>query len=423
MERVRPEDIPVPVREMCRTLTRHGHRGWVVGGCLRDLLRGTQPADWDLASDARPEQVQAIFPRVIPTGIQHGTVTVRHRGASYEVTTLRGEGAYSDGRRPDSVHFVTEIADDLGRRDFTINAIAYDPIADRLDDPFDGLGDLARRTIRAVGEPARRFSEDGLRVLRAARFAATLEFTIEVHTEQAISATLETFRRVSAERVREEWCKALRAREPSRAFAVMRRTGILEITSAELAAVDEAAWERTLRGVDRLQGDAPLRLAGLFWPLRGALEPIADWLVRYRFSNAERERVLRLLAHAAPEGALEFSDHDVRRYAQRVGRASLREVVDFGAVMTALHADEDARAVEGARALAARSSALVTPATPLSARELALGGRELMAELGMPPGPRVGELLDRLLDRALADPSINTRAELLATARALRLEE
>src|SRR5262249_1157874 len=155
----------------------------------------------------------------IPTGIQHGTVTVLYKGEQYEVTTLRGETGYSDGRRPDAVHFVREIDEDLARRDFTVNAIAYDPLTEHLVDPQNGLADLDARLIRAVGEPSERFGEDGLRVLRAARFCATLPgFTLEAHTEAAIPGSLATFRKVSAERVHEEWRKALAAQKPSPAF-------------------------------------------------------------------------------------------------------------------------------------------------------------------------------------------------------------
>ncbi|MET0342328.1 MAG: hypothetical protein ABW252_15095 [Polyangiales bacterium] len=414
--KIRPEDIPGQVVDLCRTLARHGHRSWVVGGCLRDLLRGQQPADWDLATDARPEAVMKVFPRVIATGLQHGTVTVRKQGASYEITTLRGEGAYSDGRRPDSVHFVTDVREDLSRRDFTVNALAYDPLADALEDPFEGLADLEAGVLRAVGEPARRFGEDGLRVLRAARFAATLEFTIAPDTEAAIGPTLDTFRRVSAERVREEWLKALKARAPSRAFDVMRRTGILAITEPRLAALDDARFAATLRGVDAAPADPIVRLAALLWPLRDDPASAGKWLTAYRFSTAERDRVVRMLAHAAPTPT-PASDADVRRYARSVGRAGLDEVTALGARMTRAHEGDDAPAAQDAATLAARVHALVAPDTPLSVRELAVGGRDLMEEVGVPKGPKLGEVLDALLERVLDAPSENTREALLAEAR------
>lgn len=414
--KIRPEDIPSQVVDLCRTLARHGHRSWVVGGCLRDLLRGEPPADWDLATDARPEQVMAVFPRVIATGLQHGTVTVRKHGRSYEITTLRGEGAYSDGRRPDSVHFVTDVREDLARRDFTVNALAYDPLAGVLEDPFGGLTDLQARVLRAVGDPARRFGEDGLRVLRAARFAATLEFAIAPETEAAIGPTLETFRRVSAERVREEWLKALKARAPSRAFDVMRRTGILAVTAPALAALDGARWVRTLHGVDAAPAEPIVRIAALLWPLRADVQAVGKWLTAYRFSTAERERVVRMLAHAAPDPA-PARDADVRRYARAVGRAGLEEVVALGALMARAHADASSDAARAADALAGRVRALIAPDTPLSVRELAVGGRELMEEVGVPKGPQLGQVLEALLERVLEEPADNTRDVLLAAAR------
>lgn len=418
---LRSEDIPAQVVELCTTLSRHGFRGWVVGGCVRDLLRKQPAADWDLATDATPEQVQKVFPRVIPTGIQHGTVTVRHRGASYEVTTLRGEGAYSDGRRPDRVEYVTDIREDLSRRDFTINAIAFDPVANKLEDPFDGLGDLSRATIRAVGDPRTRFSEDGLRVLRAARFCASLEFQLEPATEAAIAPTLETFRRVSAERVREEWLKALKAREPSRAFAVMRRTGILGVTAPALLALSDETWARVMRAVDSAPPVLELRLAALLWPLRERPDELAEWLTRYRFSNQERERVLRLLRFGAPADSGAWADVEVRRYARDVGRPFVEELGSFGELVAAAYEGE--AAALAARRLRTRLAALVTEKTPLAARELALGGRELMEGLGVPPGPRVGKLLEHLLEAALHDPDINTRERLLSEARARLAEE
>ncbi|MGD8607463.1 MAG: hypothetical protein PVH21_09240, partial [Myxococcales bacterium] len=232
--RILRQQIARPVLEICKELRNAGQRAWVVGGCVRDTLRGERVNDWDVATTARPDEVQRIFRRVIPTGIDHGTVTVLWKGNAYEVTTLRGEGAYSDGRRPDHVVFVEDIESDLARRDFTVNAIAYDPVEGQVVDPFGGIEDMRKGLLRAVGDPRERFQEDGLRILRGARFVATLEFNLEETTEAAFRGTLDTFRKVSPERVREEWLKAMKARAPSRAFEVMRQTGILEVTYPEL---------------------------------------------------------------------------------------------------------------------------------------------------------------------------------------------
>jgi tRNA nucleotidyltransferase (CCA-adding enzyme) len=418
----RPGDIlrkiPREVVELCRSFADKGYRAWVVGGCLRDVMIGRQPTDWDLATDARPEQVQRIFPKVLPTGVQHGTVTVRHRGQGYEVTTLRGEGGYSDGRRPDAVAFVTDIAQDLARRDFTINAMAYDPLGEALEDPHGGAGDLERRLIRAVGAPEQRFGEDGLRVLRAARFCATLEFELEPATEAAIAPTLDTFRKVSAERVRDEWLKTLRAAAAARGFAVMARSGILGVTLPELAALDPEAWRGSLRALELSAGADPiLRLAALLWPCsrQPGAQPkaIADWLVRYRFSNQERERVLRLLAHAAPAPDLAASDAALRRAARAIGRGELEAVLALSVLLAQAHAADSGVTTRWSE----RMRALITPQTPLTHKELAVSGKDLMQALALPPGPKLGELLDALLEAVLDDPARNGAEPLLALAR------
>jgi tRNA nucleotidyltransferase (CCA-adding enzyme) len=412
-------DIPREVLELCRSLSEKGYRAWVVGGCLRDLLLGKVAADWDLATDARPEQVQRVFPKVLPTGIAHGTVTVRHRGRSFEVTTLRGEGAYTDGRRPDSVRFVSDIEQDLARRDFTVNALAFEPLREELVDPFDGRGDLARKLIRAVGDPQQRFSEDGLRVLRAARFCATLEFALERATEAAIAGTLETFRRVSAERVRDEWLKALRAARPSPAFEVMARTGILAVTFPELNAVEAGARARALAAVDACPCDAILRLAACFWPLHGALDCVGEWLVRYRFSNHERERVLRLLRFATPDLGSAPSDGALRRAAHAMERPHLAEIGRFNALLARVAHGSESAPGRAAEAYRERLEALAGSDVALSQKELALSGRDLMAELGVAPGPVIGSVLHALLERVLDEPELNRREVLLELAREL----
>ncbi|MEZ4257357.1 MAG: HD domain-containing protein [Polyangiales bacterium] len=347
---VAESSVPSAVRELCAELERAGFRAWVVGGCVRDILLGKSVSDWDLATSARPEEVQRTFRKVIPTGIQHGTVTVLWKGGSYEVTTLRGEGAYSDGRRPDSVHFVRTIEDDLARRDFTVNAIAFDPLTGGLVDPHGGLEDLDARLLRAVGDPTVRFSEDGLRILRAARFVATLDFELEAATEAAIPGALETFRRVSHERVQQEWVKALGAQKPSRAFEVMRRTGVLGITLPVL--LDQVGceqnqwhahdvWNHTMAVLDASERSLPVRLAALLHDLgKPATRAHSDktndwtfyaheqlgakfadaWLREYRFSNDLRELVVALVRHHLVCYTREWTDAAVRRFVKRVGR-------------------------------------------------------------------------------------------------------
>src|SRR5690606_13510406 len=291
-----------------------------------------EPGDWDIATSALPDVVQRLFPKVIPTGLEHGTVTVMLDKMPFEVTTFRAEAGYVDGRHPGQVTFLDDISADLSRRDFTVNAIAYDPIADTLADPYDGMGDLRQRVLRAVGDPALRFAEDGLRVLRAARFLSTLEFSLDETTALAIRPSLDSYRKVSAERIRDEWLKALATRRPSLAFDAMARHGLLEVTVPELATpLDSDTWSNCLAWLDccpaigtRLGvGVVEVRLAALLQPLAPVLEltpfvrcdtrVVEDVALRLKLSNNERARVAALLMHHRLPSATR-SDAELRRW-------------------------------------------------------------------------------------------------------------
>ncbi|MDQ3031693.1 MAG: CCA tRNA nucleotidyltransferase [Myxococcota bacterium] len=403
--------IPGPVRELCDQLAERGFRAWVVGGCIRDLLMGKEVADWDLATDATPDDMRRVFRRTVPTGIAHGTMTVLHRGGHYEVTTLRGEGAYTDGRRPDSVHFVSDIAEDLARRDFTVNAIAYDPREDAIVDPWSGMEDLRRRVVRAVRDPRERFAEDGLRVLRAARFVATLEFELDPDTEAAIPPTLETFRKVSPERVRDEWAKTLtKARRPSRAFEVMRRTGMLAISAPAVAALEDDAFARAMRRVDAAAKRLPLRIAALVLEVQAAEPELDAWMRAMRFSNDERATTLHLLRHRDVAGFESWSDLDVRRFLHRATRDHWSEIVALE------HADRVARglSIEPIETLGIAIDRALEARVPLVSSDLAISGKDVMSALGSGPGRHVGVILARLLARAIDDPALNDRDRLLA---------
>src|SRR6266478_818432 len=254
---------------LLRTLRGASKQAWLAGGALRDILSGAAAQDFDVATDALPEQVVRLFPRVIPTGMQHGTVTVLSGEHKVEVTTFRGEGRYLDGRRPSSVTFLADIEGDLARRDFTVNAIAWDPIAGVLRDPFSGAEDLRRRRLRAVGDPLARFREDGLRPLRAVRFASTLRLALDPPTRLAIPETLDVFARVAMERVRDELIKLLvRGAPPSRGLRLLLRSGLLaRIVPELLESVNFAqnrhhrldVWRHTLRCVDAAPPDLVVR--------------------------------------------------------------------------------------------------------------------------------------------------------------------
>lgn len=444
--------IPTPVVEVCRELAAAGHRAWIVGGCLRDLLLERPINDWDIATSALPEQVGKVFRRVIPTGIAHGTVTVLWKREPYEVTTLRGEGAYTDGRRPDEVFFVSDIDEDLARRDFTINAIAYDPLQDRLADPFDGRGDLARGVIRAVGDPAERFAEDGLRILRGARFVATLELELDPATKAAFAGALSTFEKVSHERVRDEWLKAMKAKRPSRAFEVMRETGILAKSCPDLVEQHGCAqnkwhafdvWHHTLMTLDECVGDPIERVAALlhdvgkpktrahsdktedwtFYNHERVGAKMADrWLRDYRFSNGEREKVVNLVENHLICYSRDWSDAAVRRFIRRVGVDEVDPLLRLGradVIAKGRPVDDELAAIDE---LKERVERLLEAGAALTTKDLALGGKELMEHLELAPGPKVGQIMRWLLERVIEEPSLNDEVQLQSLAKQARAE-
>jgi len=420
--------LPRSVAAVLRRLDGAGHRSWLVGGMVRDLLLGRpRQADYDLATPARPEAVVALFPRAIPTGIAHGTVTVVVPGHKVEITTFRGEGAYLDGRRPSSVHFHDDLEADLARRDFTVNAMAWDPLGREFQDPFGGRRDLRRRTIRAVGRPEERFAEDGLRPVRAVRLAAQLGFALEPTTAAAIPPALPVVARVSVERLAEELSKLLGAPHAGRGLALLAATGLLDALLPELLAHGTGPRDHGLSAARAARGGVALRLAALFHglaaaePADSAARRARQALVRLRFPGAVAEEAAALVAvHgclAAPGRAPPpAGGAEVRRWLSRVGRRLATGALDLAAA-DARAAGGRARAAEVA-ALRRRARAQLRSGAPLAAAELALDGQAVMDALGIPPGRAVGEALAFLLDRALVDPTLNRRRELLALLRA-----
>jgi tRNA nucleotidyltransferase (CCA-adding enzyme) len=451
--------LPVPsdVVELCKKLRDGGFEAWVVGGAVRDLLRGSAAKDFDVATSAQPADVTRIFgrKRTIPTGEKHGTVTVLTDRAGQkqhvEVTTYRGEGAYSDGRRPDAVVFVRTLDEDLKRRDFTMNAIAYDPLGDTLVDPYGGQRDLAARVIRAVGDPLERFLEDGLRAMRAVRFAAQLEFAIDPPTERAIPDAIEVFRKVSAERVRDELVKILAAKKPSVGLELMRTTGLLGATIPELLegvgmhqnrfhAHD--VWHHTLAAVDATElapeASGPpwlVRFAALlhdvakprtaapkedspsentFYRHESVGAAMAEEICRrLKLANAERDTIVNLVGNHMFWYTPEWSDGTVRRFISRVGVEHLDALFDLraGDVRARGHAEEPGVEIDE---LKARVAEEIRKESALKITDLAVGGADVMEVLGCKPGPIIGDVLRALLERVLDDASLNQRDTLRA---------
>lgn len=440
--------IPDDVSALCRRLQEAGFAAVVVGGAVRDLLRralsksDAEAKDFDVATSAPPEEVVRIFGprRTIPTGIAHGTVTVlgdrlhdatqSTRSRHVEVTTFRGETGYSDGRRPDRVQFIDDLVEDLRRRDFTINAIAFDPIRSTLHDPFDGRGDLDRGIIRAVGDPAQRFAEDGLRLLRAVRFAAQLGFTIDDATRAAFTAALPTLRKVSRERVRDEVCKLIAAKIPSLGLRHMlgpTETSLLGVVLPEVSAVLSDA-ERFLAFVDATA--AKDRLAALLWPIRHSAyrEPMKQLANRIdellKLPAKDRQHLAALLSFAAPDyhRTDPWPAPTLRRF---MAQHAPELIDDFIAVRRVeLQISGNSEALQDLEDLAQRIVAERAEKPPLSTAELALTGKELCEGLGLRPGPAVGVTLRQLLELVLDDPRRNDRQTLIAeAARLLRNNE
>ncbi|MBL8987761.1 MAG: CCA tRNA nucleotidyltransferase [Gemmatimonadetes bacterium] len=386
-----PERLSLPseVVEIATTLEGAGHETWCVGGAIRDALLGTAKTDVDLATAATPEQVQALFRRTVPVGLKFGTVGVLDRQrVLHEVTTFRRD-VTTDGRHA-VVAFGASLDDDLARRDFTINAIAYHPLRHEWRDPFGGAADLARRLIRAVGEPAARFQEDYLRILRAIRFASRLDFRIDEATWAAALAVADGMARLSVERVRDEWFRSLEtARTLPPLLARWREVGAA------------ARWLPGLRPGYPLAEEAPanrdpvLLTAVVSAGAAAALEGL-------KASGAEVERARRIeRGPAAPTGG---SPAEVRRWLAEVGPAA-----DDLLLAHRLRTGADAPWREAVAGIRARGEAV-------SRGELAVTGDDLRAA-GVPPGPALGRLLGELLDLVLEDPSANTRERLLARAR------
>ncbi|RKG77199.1 CCA tRNA nucleotidyltransferase [Corallococcus exercitus] len=401
-------EIPKPVLEVITRLRELGHPTYLVGGCVRDMVRKVHPKDFDVATSALPEEVQRAFRKVIPTGIQHGTVTVVTGGNHVEVTTFRSEGDYLDGRRPSSVSFERDIVKDLSRRDFTINAMAYNPLDRELVDPFGGQVDLPAKLIRCVGSALERFSEDGLRPLRAVRFAAVLGFTLDPATRDAIPATLAVFRKVALERVREELLKLLQSPRAETGLHLLADTGLMEVFLPEVARADAESARLARAAVQAAPPDADLRMATLLADIDTATQA-KDLCLRLKFPNKSADLIGLLVEHAKLETRVNDTDPALRRLLARVGLPQLPALLAVARARVQVRAPEQLPALE---ALAARLEALAAAKPPLSAKELALTGGDIMKTLGIGPSPKVGEATRYLVETVLDDPTLNTADEL-----------
>ena len=431
--------LPVKVDNIIKTLEAAGYEAFAVGGCIRDSVLGRTPQDWDITTSAKPQDVKRLFSHTIDTGIQHGTVTVMLEHEGFEVTTYRIDGEYEDARHPKEVTYTVNLLEDLKRRDFTINAMAYNE-SRGLVDAFDGMGDLQKKVIRCVGNPKERFTEDALRMLRALRFAAQLGFEVEEQTFAAIRELAQTIEKISAERIQTELVKLLTSDHPELIREVYT-SGISDVILPEFSVLMQTeqnnphhcytVGEHTIHVVQQVENQKVLRLAALFHdiakpvckttdetgvdhfyghPVRGS-EMARGILRRLKFDNDTTDRVCRLV-HWHDDNP-ELSGKAVRRAMHRIG------VEQYPALFAVKRADilaqsgyRRAEKLAYVDAYEQMYRECMEKKECLTIRQLAVSGQDLIAA-GMQPGKQIGEMLNELLERVLEDPGLNTKEQLL----------
>ncbi len=457
--------LPDVLKKMNTILESNGFEGFLVGGAVRDMILGKKVSDFDVATNATPNQLMKIFHKVIPTGIAHGTVTIHLCGEEIETTTYRCESEYSDGRHPDSVSFASSIDEDLSRRDFTMNAIAASLRDGSIFDPFDGISDIKKKIIRTVGNPLERFTEDGLRPIRALRFCSQLEFEIEKETFNAISN--EEVRKktasISLERFRDEFCKILLSKTPSTGLKLMEQTGILRQFIPELAET-RGCTQADVRGYHEFdvldhnfyacdgapQNNLDVRLAALFhdigkakakttesieWPKNSkqytqiihfhkheiySVEITRPILMRLKFSNATADKVCHLIKHHMFFFEENWTDAAVRRFICRVKPEYIDELIDLRyADIYGMHrckVDPRSESVKKLNHLMDRVREIESQKQILSLKDLAVNGNDLI-KIGIPTGRKLGFILNELFQCILDDPAMNEREKLLDVAK------
>lgn len=435
--------VPDEIKAFAKVFAENGYSLYIVGGAVRDHFLGTANSDYDFCTDAQPQQVVEMFRKVIPTGIKHGTVTVLLRGASYEVTTFRSESDYSDGRHPDNVTYITNLHEDLSRRDFTINALAADCIQGNVTDDFDGLGDLGKGLVRAIGNPRERFKEDALRLMRLARFCSKLDFKPEAETFQAAKELAPTIANVSQERICDELSKILMTKVPSVGLSILENTGILAIVLPELTACRAIkqnkvgacdVLEHTYNCVDAAAANGyslTVRLAALLHDIgkpstmafnqygimrfhghdvQGA-KMAKDVLRRLKCSNRTIDDVGLVIAEHMTHYTPNWTDGAVKRFIRRVGRQNLDMLFELQRCDQI--ASTGAPNTDEYEAFMKRITELENQ--PMNLKDLAVTGEDL-ARAGIPKSKTMGEVLGKLLEMVVDYPTLNDKETLTKQA-------
>ncbi len=440
--------LPEKVAYIIHTLEEAGYEAYAVGGCVRDSLLGREPDDWDITTSARPQQVKAVFPRTIDTGIQHGTVTVMMGKEGFEVTTYRIDGEYEDSRHPKEVIFTANLVEDLKRRDFTINAFAYNDRSGIVD-AFDGMTDLKNGIIRCVGDAKERFTEDALRMMRAVRFSAQLGYAIEEKTREAVKALAPNLKQISAERIQVELVKLLQSPHPD----YLRIAYELGITKVILPELDQAmetvqnnphhmysVGEHSLQTLLHIRADRALRIAALLHDIAKpdtkktdsegidhfhghaglGEEKAAAILRRLKFDNDTINKVKKYVKYH--DDRIEATPRAVRRAVHRIGKEAFTEVLELKeADMLAQSMYQRKEKEENLAAVRTLYQEILQKEECVSLKELALTGKDLMA-LGVPQGKELGARLQELLEDVLENPEHNTREYLTAIVQGNKSE-
>ncbi len=438
-----PEKDLRAIRGLLSVFSGNGFECYLIGGSIRDLVMGNSCSDYDFATNATPNEVLKLFSRVIPTGIKHGTVTVLIDDLSFEITTYRADGKYINGRHPESVSFSKSLKEDVVRRDFTINGLAYDFTTDEIIDYVNGLSDIDAQLVRTIGDPMIRFSEDGLRTYRACRFASKLHFEIDPGTFEAIPKTLDIAKMVSAERIRDELLKILATSIPSVGLEYLRRSGLLENFLPELAAGYEVGQNKyhmhdiyyhSIYSCDSAPaGDPIIRLSALFHdigkvPTRrmgdggdytfynhevASAKMSRAIMKRLKFSNEDMSRVNNMILNHMFHYTDEWTDGAVRRFMRKVG---MENIEDMFLLRLADRKGNGSREgmPEPIRKLVKRIDRIIEEENAISLKDLKINGHQLMERFSLTPGPDIGRILNELLEVVLDDPGKNETDTLFA---------
>lgn len=396
-------ELPKDVRHIINVLMENGYEAYAVGGCVRDSILGRTPGDWDITTSALPMQVKALFRRTIDTGIQHGTVTVMLGKNGYEVTTYRIDGKYEDSRHPKSVEFTSNLVEDLKRRDFTINAMAYND-EHGIVDVFDGMGDLKRKIIRCVGKAHDRFDEDALRILRAVRFSAQLGFDIEDDTAKAAKELAPTLVKISRERIHTELNKLLLSDNPDY-FSVVYDLGVMKIIIPELENIDAHKLDRIQHFIKKTRAVLPERYAALLSCVDA--DTAGRILKGLKLDNATISMAAKLVKYYNMNPVV--SEAAVRHYINEVGENDALRIVDFNISICGSELNKGYTDMRKICVMVKERG----DCTEL--RNLKISGRDLM-EAGFPAGKQLGEILQKLLCEVLDNPKFNEYNYLLKRA-------